>query len=202
MEATPMKRLVSGAVLGAALVLAAAPARAQDDKFKIFGAVSYVAPTSESTISVSSVSESVKASKEAGYDVGFEWRWGKLFGLEVDYVNVTQNVEVDGVKFADVDFSPLSGTLNFHLIHTKVVDFYFGPTYSYVNWGALHLDNGTTTSTENENAWGASVGLDIGLGKTFAIIGGVRYLDLDLRSNGETVNINPLLSRLGVALRF
>src|SRR5262249_21911989 len=121
-----------------------------------------VAPTSEDTISISSISESVKTSNEMGWNAGLEFR-GKVMGLQLDYTKATQDVDVSGVKLADVDFSPLSATLNFHLIHTQIFDFYFGPTYSYVNWGDLHLEGGGTASTENENAWGASVGLDIGL---------------------------------------
>jgi len=177
-----MKRLILGAILGAALLLAAPPARAQDDSFKIFGAASYVAPISEDHVTISSVKESVKTSKELGWNVGFEWRLTKRTGVEVDYLNATEDVDVSGVKLGQVGFTPLSGTLDFHLIHTKIVDLYIGPTYSYVNWGKLHLEDGTTATTKKEQAWGASVGLDIGLGKTFALVGGLRYLDLDLSS--------------------
>jgi outer membrane protein W len=199
-----MKRLIVGAILGSALLLAAPQARAQDDSFKIYGAAAYVAPTSEDHVSISSISESVKASKELGWNAGFEFRFNKLLGLQVDYMKATQDVDVSGVKLGQVDFSPLSGTLNFHLIHTKIFDLYFGPTYSYVNWGKLELNDNTAVTTKNENAWGASLGLDIGLGKTVAIVGGVRYLDLDLRAQdiGGSVSINPLLSWIGVALRF
>jgi len=199
-----MKRLILGALAGGALLLAAPPARAQDDGFKIFGAAAYVAPTSQDHVTISSVKESVKTSKELGWNVGFELRLSKRTGVEVDYLNATEDVDVNGAKLGQVDFSPLSATLDFHLIHTKIVDFYVGPTYSYVNWGKLHLDNGTTATTEKEQAWGASVGLDIGLGKTVALVGGLRYLDLDLNSQGSGGNfkVNPLLTRIGVALRF
>jgi outer membrane protein W len=197
-------RLAMGVGLASALLLAAPQVQAQDNAFKIFGAVSYVAPTSESDVSISSVTDSLKASSEAGWDVGFEWRWGKLFGLEVDYLKVTQDVDFGGTKLGDLDFTPLSGTLNFHLIHSKYFDLYFGPTYSYVNWGTLHLEDGSSVDTKSENAWGASLGLDIGLGKTFAVIGGVRYLQLDLSDtqSSESASVDPLLSRIGVAFRF
>ena len=62
-----------------------------------------------------------------------------------------------------------------------------------MNWGdAIDLNNDGTNlagepdlPTDTETTYGASIGLDIGLGRDFAIIGGVRYLKLDLTPEGE-----------------
>ena len=95
-------------------------------------------------------------------------------------------------------------------MHTKVVDFYFGPSYSYVNWGEIQLNanGGTITGsseigTDSDKGWGASLGIDFGLGKHFALGAGVKYLDVDLRmANGQTADVKPLMARLTAAFRF
>lgn len=205
------KAFVVPVVLAALAALASAsPAQAQDSKFKIFGAAAYVSPLSSDDVTFGSVTDSLEASNQTGYDFGFEWRMSPLFGLEVDYVDAKQDVDFGGTTIGEANLQPLSATLNFHLIHGKVVDFYLGPTFSYVNWGDIdfNADGETLTGdsgvpTDKESAYGASVGIDIGIGTHFAIIGGVRYLKLDLTpENGEGLAVDPLISRVGVAIRF
>lgn len=202
-----MKR--SGLLLFLAVAaLAIQPAAAQDNSFKIYGGLAYISPLSEEDVDFGSVSDSVEASSEAGWNVGVEFRFSELFGLEIDVVHATQDIEFGGDTIADVDFTPVSATLNFHLINTSVVDFYLGPTAGYVIWGDIDFESSSFSSsdegTDNQFAWGAAVGLDIGFGGTFAITGGVRWLDVDLEpeEGNEEIGVDPLLSRLGVAFRF
>jgi hypothetical protein len=118
-------------------------------------------------------------------------------------VNATHDVEFSGSTVAEVDLEPLSASLNLHLIHTTIIDFYVAPTVSYVSWGDLEIFGGDSVSTDGQTVLGASVGLDVGLGRSFALVGGVRYLDLDLEADGtEDVSVNPLFTRLGIALRW
>ena len=198
-------------VLAAALGLVASPALAQGTHVKIYGGAAYVAPLSEDDITVGSVTDSVKAEQQVGWNLGAEVRIGKLIGLELDYINATQDVKVGGTTFGSTTFSPFTGTVNFHLLHSTIVDLYLGPSYSYVNWGNLELNQQgqaffgrSGLGTDSESAWGAALGLDVGLGKHFAITGGLRYLDLKLQasSGGQSVAVNPLIGRLGVAVRF
>jgi hypothetical protein len=183
---------------------------AQDTHFKVYGGPAYVSPMSNSDVTFDSFHDTVEAEKRVGWNLGFEGRWGHLMGLEVDYVNATQDVKFGGTTIGDAEFSPLTATLNFHLIHTKIVDFYVGPSYSFVNWGRIHLnsDGGTLfdssdLGTDSANGWGASAGLDIGLGKHIALTGGLKYLKVDLElKSGPSVNVDPLVARLGVAVRF
>jgi outer membrane protein W len=197
-------------VLGVLVCLGAgAPAQAQDVNFKIFGAAAYVSPLSNDDITIDTITDSVEASDQVGYNLGFEWRMSKLFGLEVDYIDAKHDIEFGSMTLGEANFQPLSATLNFHLIHGEVVDFYFGPTYSYVNWGDIDLNDDVApgepdVATDAENAYGISVGLDFGIGETFAIVAGLRYLQLDITPEDEDdgVAVDPLIARLGVALRF
>ncbi|HET6373203.1 MAG TPA: outer membrane beta-barrel protein [Candidatus Polarisedimenticolia bacterium] len=195
-------RSVSLALLA---VLVATPALADTPKFKIFGGASYVSPLGEEDVDFGTVRDSIKASDELGWTLGVECRFNKVVGLELDYVNVTNDIEFGDDVVGELDMQPLSATLNFHLIPTSIVDLYVGPTATYFIFGDVKLDDlGESLDSENEFAYGASVGLEIGLGDTFAIMGGVRWLKVDFQpqDSNEEFAVDPLFSRLGVALRF
>jgi outer membrane protein W len=200
-----MKRiaLVAGFVLALA---AAQPALAQDTHFKLFGAISYISPLGEDDVTIGSITDSVQASNESGWEAGIEFRFVKLLGLEVSYLNATNDIEFGDTTIGEVDLTPYNVALNFHLIPSKYFDFYVAPVVSFVNWGDLKFDDGTSAGTDSEVAYGAAVGLDISFHKNFAFIGGVRWLSLDLTSDDpavdETVAVDPLFARVGFAFRF
>jgi len=172
-------------------------------RFKVFGGLSYVAPLGEDDVTIDNIEDSVEESNEVGWTIGLESRFNKIIGLELDYVNATNDVEFGGQVIGDVHMQPLSATVNFHVIPTKVVDLYLGPTVSYFIWGDVDLGSTGKFKTDNDVAWGASLGLEIGIGKTFAIMGGLRWMNADIEPEGiEKIGVDPLFGRLGVALRF
>lgn len=193
-----------------ALGLAGPSAVAQDTYFKFYGGAAYVAPMSSEDVTVGSVTDAVQAEDQVGWNFGFEGRLIKLIGLELDYVNANQDIDLGGTSIGSADFSPLTFSVNFHIVPTTIVDFYIGASYAYVSWGDIELNQTGQTffstnglQTESSNAWGASLGLDIGLGKHFAFTAGLRYLDLPLEvTSGQSIAVNPLIGRLGVAVRF
>ena len=63
-------------------------------------------------------------------------------------------------------------------------------------------DSGEKFSTDGEWGYGAQVGLDISLIKTVAIVTGLRYQRIDLKVDQDTLSVNPLYAKVGVALRF
>jgi outer membrane protein W len=193
-----------------AAALAAPAASAQDTHFKLYGGAAYVAPLSSEDVTVGSVTDAVQAEDQVGWNFGFEGRVIKLIGLELDYVNANQDISLGGTTIGSADFSPLTFSVNFHIVPTTIVDFYVGASYAYVSWGDIKLNQAGETffsttglATDSVNAWGVSLGLDIGLGKHFAFTAGLRYLDLPLEvTSGESIAVNPLIGRLGVAIRF
>ena len=79
------KRMVILAVCCAAAGSLGATARAedtQDTHFKIYGGAAYVAPMSDSDVTFNSVTKTVKAEQQVGWNLG----------IELDYVNATENV--------------------------------------------------------------------------------------------------------------
>jgi len=187
-------------------------ARAQDNHFKIYGGPAYVAPMSDENVTLGSITDTIQAETQIGWNLGIEGRFNDWFGIELDYVNANEDVSFGGTTIGDTNFSPLTATFNIHVVHTTVVDFYLGPSYSYVNWGDIHLNTTGQTfpeftgsseiGTDSAHGWGVSLGLDVGW-KHFVFTGGLKYLNVSLEPQGfSSIPVNPLVARLGVGFRF
>jgi len=171
--------------------------------FKIYAGPAYVAPLSDSDVTLGVVTDSIEEEKMVGWNLGLEGRFNDLIGLEIDYVNANQDVDFAGSTIGDTTFSPLTATLNFHVVHHEKFDLYLGPSYSYINWGDIDLDDGSTIGTDSSKGWGVSLGADFSPWRHFAFYAGLKYLNVDLEmDNGQTADVNPLVARLGAAVRF
>ena len=192
-------------IAAAALVLAVmSPTLADAAGMKVYAMLAYVAPLSDSDQDIGGVTEAVKASSEMGYNFGLEFRMGGMLGVELDYLYAKHDVEGDlaGV-LGEVAFQPISGTLNFHL-PLGIADVYGGPTAAYVNWGDLELAGGSgEVEIDPEFAFGLSAGLDIALAPTISATGGLRWLKVGAEpEGGDEVDVDPLFTRIGLALKF
>jgi hypothetical protein len=194
-----VKRLLTlGVVLCAA---ALQPIFAQDNHFKLYGAAVWVSPLETEDVDIGDITDSLELAEDLGWNFGIEFRFNDWIGLEADYINVTNDVDFGGDTIGEVDLNPISATLNFHLAHTKVIDFYLGPTASWVLVDDIETDFGDI-ETDDEFAWGATVGLDIGLGDTVAIVTGLRWLNLDVEGDDLDAGVDPLIARLGLGFRW
>jgi outer membrane protein W len=180
-------------------------------RFKIYGGPAYVAPLDDSDVSFETVTDSLQAQDHVGWNLGVEARFNQLLGLELDYVNAHQDVDFGGVTIGETTFSPLTLTANLHLIPSKVVDFYVGPSFTYVNWGDIELStsgidivpSGVDVGLDSETGWGLSTGIDFGLGKNFAVGAGLKWLNVDMTlGDGQSSDVEPLVARLTAAFRF
>lgn len=193
--------------------LGASSARAGDadvTHFKIYGGPAYVSPLSNENVTFNGVTNSLKGENQVGWNLGIEGRFGKLIGIELDYVNANQDVDFGGSTIGDTTFSPLTATVNFHVIPGNHFDLYLGPSYTWINWGDIDVNVGgsgvtgsSTVGTDSSQGWGVSLGADFSPWKHFAFYAGLKYLNADLElSNGQSASMNPLVARLGVAARF
>jgi outer membrane protein W len=191
--------LAAGA--GAAL---AAPANAQEQSydFKLFGGAAYVAPQGDSALA--GIASSVEASSEYGLEIGGEWRAAERFGLEVSYLDAGHDVEANGTAIGEIDLRPWTLTANFHIVSRDNLSWYIGPSVSYIDWSDIALNGGGSLDVNGETAYGVSTGLDIGLGDSFAILLGLRWLEASVESDAlpGDVSVDPLFARVGVAFRF
>jgi hypothetical protein len=179
--------------------------------FKVYGGPAYVAPLNDSDVSFETVTDSLQAQSHVGWNLGVEGRFARLIGIELDYVNGSQDVEFGGTTIGETDFSPLTLTANFHLIPSNRFDFYVGPSFTWVNWGDIELDangsdvvgDGFNAGLDSETGWGISTGLDIGFGEHFAIGAGLKWLNVGMvLSDGQEIDVEPLIARLTAAFRF
>lgn len=201
MKATINRKSLAAILAAGGIALAAPGAQAQDEyNWKVFISGAYVDPLSDSDVSGSEVS----LSSEFGYEFGVEWRPVNRLGFEFAYLDVTQDVDVDGTTFGEIDFNPMNLTVNFHVINRSAFNWYIGPTVSFVDWGDLEVPGQGTADIDSETTYGASTGLTIGLGDTFALQFGVRWLDSTAESSdlGDEVDVDPLFATVGVAFRF
>jgi len=180
-----------------------ATAQERPYRTKIFAAAAYVAPLGESDHDFGGVVDSVKVADKLGWEFGLAGRWNRLIGFELSYLNATQDVEFDGTTVGEIDLEPISATLEFHLVPTRFVDLWVGPTASWVRWSDLHLAAGGRIEGSADFAWGATVGLDIGLAEHLALTGAVRYLDANADLEGfDSLAVDPLFARVGLAVRY
>lgn len=186
------------------MTLASTPALAGSRPwgFQMWAATTYVAPLSETDQNLGGVRAAIKASNEMGYQFGAEFRSG-LFGLAFDYLHARHDIEQSNTGLLGAaDFKPISVTLNLHL-PTPLVELSAGPTVSYVNWGDLDLTNGNRQQIDAKLGYGLSVGADLPLGRAFAVTGGMRWLKLKAEpKGGNAIEVDPLITRVGIALRF
>lgn len=193
-----MKRLALIALGAATLAAGNARAAEADYNFKIFVGAAYVTPLSDSTFD----GETVEAASAVGYEIGGEWKPFDRWGFELSYIDSTSDVDVDGTTVGEVGIQPLNLTLNWHVINGQHVNWYVGPTVSFINWGDLEFDGGGSQSIDSETTFGISTGLDLAFGKHLALVGGLRWLDASAESEGDAVSVDPLYLRLGLAWRF
>lgn len=179
--------------------------------FKVFGGPAYVAPLNDSNISFEAVTDSIKAQDHIGWNLGLEWRFVRLLGVELDYINAKQDVDFGGSTIGDTTFQPVTASANFHLIPSEHFDFYVGPSFSWVNWGDIKLSTsgsdivppGTDTGLDSNTAWGAQLGIDFGFGEHFAVGAGLRWINAEMElNNGQTISVEPLIARITAAFRF
>ena len=171
--------------------------------WKVFVGGAYVIPIDDETIDGSTI----EATNEFGYELGIEWKPLDRFGFELAYFDANPDVEVDGDKVGDIDFKPWNLTFNVHLIDRNAFNWYIGPTVSFIDWGNLNADDGSESiEVDSETGFGVSTGLAIGIGETFAIQIGLRYLDASAKEKGgssdDEVGVDPLFASVGFAFRF
>jgi len=191
--------------VAAVAVFASAPALAQDHPTgRLFITVDYVAPNGDEDITINSVTDAVQGRDDFGYEIGYEGRFNRVFGLEGSFLAGSNDFELDnnGGDLGSLDQRALTLALNFHIIPAKYFDLWLAPVASWYSFGDLEDINGNNIDINDEWGYGAQLGFDIGIGKVFAIEGGVRYVKLDLSTGNQNVAFDPVIARVGVAFRF
>lgn len=156
---------------------------------------------------------------EIGAGLAVEYRFSDRLGFELgaafadvpSYEDSTF-IDGDGEIGEGPSFAPATASLNIHLTPDRRVDFYVGPTIAFVQYGDFELDLGdgiVEYEVDDDFAWGATLGLDVGIGdRGWSINAAATYLDSDMEiselGSGSTVVVpfDPVMVRLGAAVSF
>ena len=172
-----------------------------DYDWKLFVGPSYVSPLSDSD--VSNVGNSIEASSELGYEIGIEWKGTDRLGFEIAYLDLDTDLETSLGTIGDISMRPWMFSMNFHVVDKNAFNWYVGPTLAYVGWSDLKLSNGTRYDVDGESTFGVSTGFVVGLGETFGIQFGLRYIDASIDAGlADEISVDPLFAGVAVAFRF
>ena len=194
--------------LAVVAIFASAEAQAQEHKHRAFITANWVSPLTDEDIDFEAVQDAVQGSDDFGFEAGYEFRFNKLVGLEGSYLIGSNEFELEEVdtELGTVDQQAVTAALNFHILPTKVFDLWIAPVASWYTFGDFDFDDAIDSEdVELDSDWGygAQVGFDIGLGKTVAITGGVRYVKVDIAGEDlDGVGFDPVIARLGLAFRW
>jgi outer membrane protein W len=191
---------------------------AQDEsKFKVSLAFVNVAPTAKDGFF------GFEAQSGTGGEVAFEYYASEKMGIELAAGTASHDIEDSfgfvtspGMNIAEISQIPVFLNLNFHLVNSEKVDFWLGGGLSMAMWDDLEIEPsllapGDPSEIGTQTDYGLSVngGVDIRIGKRFAVLLGVRYYEAEVRFDDENaignflpVAADPFVGRIGGSFRF
>jgi outer membrane protein W len=159
------------------------------------------------------------ASDDYGLGIDAEYRASRRLG--VDFGVLTASPVIDALidetamisARGETRFTPVYAGLNLHVAPSGHVDFYFGALLSYVFYTEFDFVTdpwfeSESIVTENDLAFGLTLGLDIQLGKSdWLLSASFRYLDTTVEGSPPDGSLgltefNPQIFSFGVGYQF
>lgn len=122
--------------------------------------------------------------------------------------DLTLSAEDIAEDVSELDLDVLSGTVQLHFAQGSMISPYIGGGVAYISGeaGAIDEDELEATDLESEIEFLANAGLNVALGRSFGIFLDGKYIMYEARgegeSDGEALDINPLIISAGLKLRF
>jgi outer membrane protein W len=199
-----MKRSAVVLCAAAALLVAALPASAADERNDVGVVVGYIGPSSDSTIA------GVKTEADNAVDYGIVYKHKFLesarLSVGANLLFTSFDVKADSDKIGSIDNMLFLVDANWHFLKNK--NLYAGVTAGYSNWGDFKPEGGGgNTAIKSDVVYGLNVGYDIPIGKRFAILTNLRYLGMKAETDvanvaNQTIDVNPIVANVGFAWRF
>ena len=188
----------------AALLVAALPASAADERNDVGVVVGYIGPSSDSTIA----GIKTEADNAIDYGVAYKHKFLESARLSVggSLLFTSFDVKADSDKIGSIDNMLFLVDANWHFLANK--NLYAGVTAGYSNWGDFKPEGGGgNTAIKSDVVYGLNVGYDIPIGKRFAILTNLRYLGMKAETDvanvaNQTIDVNPIIANVGFAWRF
>jgi opacity protein-like surface antigen len=138
--------------------------------------------------------------------------WFGGFSTELAYQRIGADLTLsfDDVSedVGELDLDILSATGQLHFARGAILSPYIGGGVAYVSGeaGSIDQDEIETVDLENELEFLANAGLNLNVGRGFGIFLDGKYILYEARgegeSDGEALDINPLIISAGLKLRF
>ncbi|HEX9983998.1 MAG TPA: OmpW family outer membrane protein [Thermoanaerobaculia bacterium] len=154
----------------------------------------------------------VEFDEDMGYGILYNRFWGTSFSTEFGYqrlgADLTVSFEDIAENAGDLNLDILTATGQFHFLRGGFFSPYIGAGAAYVSGeaGAIDEDELGEVDLENEIDFLANAGVNIGLGRGFAIFVDGKYIMYEARGEGDdeddALDVNPLIIAAGIKLRF
>jgi opacity protein-like surface antigen len=154
----------------------------------------------------------VEFEEDMGVGLLYNRFWMGGFSTELAYQRLGADLTLSAGDVAEdlgeLDLDILSATAQLHFAKGSMISPYIGGGLAYVSGEAGSIDEGelTTENLESEVEFLANAGLTVGLGSRFAVFLDGKYILYEARgegdSDGEALDINPLIISGGIKLRF
>ena len=154
----------------------------------------------------------VEFEEDMGVGLLYNRFWMGGFSTELAYQRLGADLTLSAGDVAEdlgeLDLDILSATAQLHFAKGSMISPYIGGGLAYVSGEAGSIDEGelTTENLESEVEFLANAGLNVGLGSRFAVFLDGKYILYEARgegdSDGEALDINPLIISGGIKLRF
>ena len=150
--------------------------------------------------------------EDMGVGVLYNRFWTNSFSTEFAYqrlgADLTASFEDIDEQVGSLDLDVLSATAQLHFAKGSMISPYIGGGVAYVSGevGSIDEDELEDADLENEIEFLANAGLNVGLGRGFALFLDGKYILSEARGEGDTddeaLEINPLIISGGIKFRF
>ena len=150
--------------------------------------------------------------EDMGLGVLYNRFWFGGFSTEFAYqrlgADLTLSADEISEDIGELDLDILSATAQLHMARGAILSPYIGGGVAYVSGeaGSIDEDEIETVDLENELEFLANAGLNLNLGRSFGIFLDGKYILYEARgegeSDGEALDVNPLIISAGVKFRF
>lgn len=154
----------------------------------------------------------VEFDEDMGVGVLYNRFWFGSFSTEFAYqklgADLTLSFEDIREDVGELDLDILSATGQLHFLRGGMISPYIGGGVAYISGeaGSIDPDEIEATDLENELEFLVNAGLNVGLGRSFAIFLDGKYIMYEARGEGdeedESLEINPLIISGGIKFRF
>ena len=205
MEALVIKRIV----IALSLLLLPLTAAAQNNELGVFISTSQL---EDNEIEDAGDIFDVEFDEDMGVGALYNRFWMGGFSTELAYqrlgADLTLSADDVADQVAELDLDILSATAQLHFARGSMISPYIGGGVAYVSGeaGSINQDEIETTDLENELEFLVNAGLNVGFGRSFAVFLDGKYIMYEARgegdSDGEALDLNPLIISGGVKFRF